>query len=291
VEFVAELVWAGLAQCLIGNHELNLLRRAQKSGNAWFLDAEHREQRHGGEFAHSRAAPVGFHEECLDFLAWLPVALERSDLRVVHAAWIPEAIAALRATELPLAEAYQFFEQQNLANLADAGLPARAAAEREVWHQATHNRLTSPPLLEAVGKLEEQYQMGNPLRVLTSGVERLARRPFWASGQWRMCDRVRWWEEYDDGPAVIVGHYWRRLKPIGGSDHAASKPQLFAEAGATEWLGPRRNVFCVDYSVGGRYEERKAGQRVYDTRLCAMRWPERELWSDHGRVPDARESG
>jgi hypothetical protein len=66
--------------------------------------------------------------------------------------------------------------------------------------------------------------MGNPVRAITSGVERLASAPFWSSGKWRMCDRVKWWNEYEEDIPVIVGHYWRRLSPINGSAHAGSKP-------------------------------------------------------------------
>lgn len=59
---------------------------------------------------------------------------------------------------------------------------------------------------------EEQSQMGNPVKVLTSGAERVAPQSFYASDKWRMVERVRWWEKYQDVP-VVVGHYWRRYDP------------------------------------------------------------------------------
>ena len=34
-ELVSGLVARGLAQCVLGNHELNLLRQARKEGNGW----------------------------------------------------------------------------------------------------------------------------------------------------------------------------------------------------------------------------------------------------------------
>src|SRR3954465_7869081 len=37
VALVRGLVEAGCAQCVLGNHELNLLRGQEKHGNAWFL--------------------------------------------------------------------------------------------------------------------------------------------------------------------------------------------------------------------------------------------------------------
>jgi hypothetical protein len=140
------------------------------------------------------------------------------------------------------------------------------------------------PLLKALGLSDERYQMGNPVRVATSGVERLAQAPFWSSGKWRMCDRVQWWEEYVEPVPVIIGHYWRQAQPIKSSAHASSKPQLFGESGPLDWLGPLKNVFCVDYSVGARYQERKAGVEEFETHLAAMRWPEREVWFETGKV-------
>jgi hypothetical protein len=53
--------------------------------------------------------------------------------------------------------------------------------------------------------------------------------------------------------------------------------------GPYDWMGPRRNVFCVDYSAGGRYAERARGATPpWQTRLAALRWPERELVFDDG---------
>jgi hypothetical protein len=53
--------------------------------------------------------------------------------------------------------------------------------------------------------------------------------------------------------------------------------------GAYEWMGPRGNVFCVDYSVGGRYAERaRGGGPPWQTRLAALRWPDCELVFDDG---------
>jgi hypothetical protein len=139
------------------------------------------------------------------------------------------------------------------------------------------------PLLTSIAECDERYQMGNPVRVATSGVERMTRKPFFSSGKCRMCDRVNWWEEYDDPVPVIVGHYWRQAKPLSGSTHASSKPEAFSAVGPTQWVGLRRNVFCVDFSIGARHEQRKAGLAEFDSHLAAMRWPERELWFETGR--------
>ncbi len=99
-----------------------------------------------------------------------------------------------------------------------------------------------------------------------------------------MCDRVKWWEEYAEDVPVIVGYFWRWAKPIISSDHIATKPDLFIGVGPTAWMGPKKNVFCVDYSVGGQYEERRAGKDALDTYLASMRRPETELWFESGKV-------
>ena len=164
------------------------------------------------------------------------------------------------------------------------GLREAAAREEKEWGQKIEVRSVKVPLLTAMGELDERYQMGNPVRVATSGVERLARAPFWSSGKWRMCDRVQWWDEYADDVPVIIGHYWRQVKQVKASDHASTKPEVFVAVGPTEWVGLKKNVFCVDFSVGARYQERKAGVKRFETHLAAVRWPEKEVWFESGRV-------
>lgn len=104
------------------------------------------------------------------------------------------------------------------------------------------------------------------------------------AGKWRMLDRVQWWDEYTSEVPVIVGHYWRRWETVWASDHASSKRDLFATTSRADWMGRHGNVFCVDYSVGGRYQERRNGVTRFATRLMAMRWPERILWSEEGPI-------
>jgi predicted MPP superfamily phosphohydrolase len=45
IELVSGLVSQGSAQCVLGNHELNLLRKARKEGNGWYFDANHDRQK------------------------------------------------------------------------------------------------------------------------------------------------------------------------------------------------------------------------------------------------------
>ena len=50
------------------------------------------------------------------------------------------------------------------------------------------------------------------------------------------------------------------MKPIHSSEHADSKRDLFHDLDQTEWRGAKKHVFCVDYSMGVRYEELKSRQ-------------------------------
>ena len=190
-ELVIALVGQGLAQCVLGNHELNLLRAEDKAGNAWFMNPERTEQRPGGEFAHSRVATTDFKARYLTFLESLPLVLERPDLRIVHAAWVRGQIDALRGATGSTLEVYRSYETQTEAQLRREGLKDRRDREKAGWRRALHDCHATVPLLTAIGECDERYQMGNPVRAATSGVERLARVPFWSSGRWRMCDRVQ----------------------------------------------------------------------------------------------------
>jgi len=281
IELVRGLVEREHAQCILGNHELNLLRRDAKHGNHWYLDPAHAEQQ--GEFKHSKPAPADhtWHE----FFLSLPLALERADLRVVHAAWHPPSIELARAARQTSVELFEHHERKMLELLEQSGIEDAATAEKRTHASALTDESTPVPLLSNVGRKDELLQMGNPVRVLTSGPERVTDRPFFANGKWRMCDRVRWWDEYTDDTPVVVGHYWRAADHEEEDDDASlsgGKPNLFADARPHAWVGARRNVYCVDFSIGGRYRERSRGATSFKTRLAAARWPERLLIFDDG---------
>ena len=81
VEKVMKLVERGVAQCILGNHELNILLDDPKHGSEWFFQ----EEVHDGPPMRSVKEDE---KKCfLDFFHSLPLALERDDLRVVHACW------------------------------------------------------------------------------------------------------------------------------------------------------------------------------------------------------------
>ena len=153
-EVVMGLVGRGVAQCVLGNHELNLLRAEDKAGNAWFMNPDRKEQRPGGEFAHSQVATQDFKVRYLKFLATLPLVLERPDLRVVHAAWVPGEIEALRGASGSVLSVYRSYETAMETQLRQEGLKDRMDREKSEWRRAIHDRhATAFNRLNAIGSL------------------------------------------------------------------------------------------------------------------------------------------
>ncbi|MCC7257888.1 MAG: metallophosphoesterase [Gammaproteobacteria bacterium] len=276
---VQDLVGRGRAQCLLGNHELNLLRGAVKEGNGWFhaTDHDHAE----GRFLTARRASAAGRDAILAFLASLPLVLERADLRLVHAAWDDAAINLLRECRGDTPAIYRAYAGRATEVARQSGLAARAAAEWQVHGAQLRDPAATLPLLEHVGRLDALYQMANPVRILTSGPEALAAEPFYASGKWRMLDRVRWWTHYRHTTPVLVGHYWRWASEAARAAFSRGEHDLFDGTAWNAWHGAQRNVYCLDFGVGARYRERATGRRDgFHTRLGAVRWPEREVVTD-----------
>ena len=284
VDLVAQLVTAGCAQSVLGNHELNLLRGAPKPGNGWFFARDHDRER--GNFSTSRQTTNEQRQRFPVFFAGLPLTLERPDLRVVHAAWHPESLRILgvELARKSVLEAYRAHAEASERWAESSDVAAAAQQEYRQWEKQLADENTSVPLLTAVGRMDEHFQMSNPVRVLTSGVERLARETFYASGKWRMVDRVAWWHDYQDDIPVLFGHYWRWASPDSAQLYSRGERDLFAGVSPTQWVGPRHTAYCVDFSVGVRYRERPlAPGQPFRGRLAAVRWPERELVFDDGQ--------
>lgn len=283
---VLEWVDAGRAQCVLGNHELNLLRHVPKPANGWFFDHDHDHAR--GRFLDCRRVTPGDRAAIVDALGRLPLALDRADLRVVHACWHQPSIDAFERLpfRMPWAKAYEMFETMiehswavNGGSAAmdlafDRMEPLLDDPEPFFAHPAFSEEQRAQLALLAEGY--ESYQMGNPLRVLTSGVELRTPVPYFASHRWRVTERVRWWEGYDDIPAII-GHYWRR--PPGDAERIEGKPSLVGDDHT--WLGPAARVLCVDFSVGARNGSGKPGDRQTERgALAAWRSDTAELVFD-----------
>jgi hypothetical protein len=192
---VRAMVEAGTAQCLLGNHEINVMRGARKEANGWFFEHDHDRAR--DRFLTSApAADDAERESILEFLRTLPLVLERTDLRLVHACWSDERIAeAHTAAGISNAvELYREYAARANARAQASGLATEAGALLDHYRQRLYDRHAPVPMLDALAERDLAYQMSNPVRVLTSGVERRAREPFFLAGKWRMLERVAWWE-------------------------------------------------------------------------------------------------
>jgi len=282
VRRVRQLVDAGLAWCVAGNHELNLLADDPKEGSGWFfghLDTFAWRHPGGIDLKRFPSAPLedpAERQELVAFLAGLPLVLERPDLRVVHACWDAGSLAELPESG-DIAALDDGFYDALQAQLRQNGDMARAQAEKQRFRQLTDRTCKPDVPLPGLLALSLAEQAGNPIKVLTSGTEEAIdiADTFYVGGKWRVVQRSRWWDRYTDDPAVVVGHYWRRR---GAPD--PGKHDLWDQVPPFGWAGPRGNVFCVDYSVGRRFVERWAGKSDFAGGLAALRWPERTLVFD-----------
>ncbi|MDJ0927390.1 MAG: metallophosphoesterase [Gammaproteobacteria bacterium] len=278
---VARLVADAGAQCILGNHELNLLRDVEKHGNSWWV--------HPDKPMPHPAARISAADKArfTVFLESLPLVLERADLRVVHACWNQSAVARVRAAESDghsALDLYQGFATDIKNKWSGSDTLAAYGEEWREHHKNLTDRNWQPVLLEAVGCIDADWQMANPVAVLTSGEERPARQPIWAGNRWRMVERVKWWDSYNDSVPVVVGHYWRRHSAASKRLMDAHGPDLFANVAPHRWMGARNNVYCIDFSIGGRYVERAAGAAEFHCRLAALRVPEWQILHHDGET-------
>jgi hypothetical protein len=292
---VKRLVDTGNAQCITGNHELNAVRdqaNQNRSGEGWW---------YGREEAGYNSVVVDADEKArtfLPFLRSLPGALEREDLRIIHACWHEPSVEKLRGASSVI-DAFIEEEQALRPRLKTMGESLRTLwRERGLTSAILKNPAQKVDFFPELAAFDEANQMGNAVKVATSGMERAAGESFFASGKWRMVRRVPWWEEYD-GPPVVVGHYWRRyfadpmpLAELGEFDVFGSTPP-------EQPLGPNRRVMCIDYSVGLRFAERGGGAYSknlmnrpdprhgveFNGCLAALRIPEWKLVFDDQRKP------
>ena len=260
-----------MAQCILGNHELNLMRGSRKHGNHWFWgETETIRKDKGGVWPQAPFTSAEERMATLAFLGSLPLALEREDVAVVHAAWQPASMERLRVSR------------------ATDAVSAMAEFEEEVALTIRRRGLVNQRDRDEIDLLE---QNSNPVKVATSGLEGYAPRRFFASGRWRTLERIKWWdrEPPPSGRLVVVGHFWRRFMSeihAGQQNNTPSGPDMFPGYRPEELLGPGKGVMCVDFAVGVRFEERGRGlpEGALGTNLGALRLPERALHLADGRV-------
>lgn len=179
VDFVSQLVGGDLGYCVLGNHDVNLLLNQRKHDNGWFYGERFELD---GLIIPQELADDAVRRTTLDFFRTLPLALENSSVRVVHAYWDPAAINAVRAET----DVVTLFEQHV-------------------------NRITADCAKDSsLDKADQglRHQNENPVKLLTSGPERRVEIPFTASGKIRHQERVKWWETNDRSQHFTVfGHY------------------------------------------------------------------------------------
>jgi hypothetical protein len=234
VELVERFVNGGRAQCVLGNHELNLLLGRQKHDNHWFF---------GRPFALDRSekptpaklADDAIRSRVLRFFGSLPLVLERPGLRIVHACWNDDMV--------------------RLASSASDTCALYDQHKDEI--DARHRNQT----LEASDR-DLDHQNLNPVKMLTSGPERLAANPAEIGGEVRHLERVVWWQDYSDQPTCVFGHY-----------------SIYRD----EREGTSRAI-CVDFAVAKRWQERTRPDFSGSFRglLGALRVPEGQLVFDNG---------
>lgn len=282
VQLVRRLVDAGLAHCILGNQEVALLQGDRKPGNAWFYGRDETVAWHHDGVVEERRSPgVVLQTDperaaLLAFLETLPLAMSREDLRVVHACWCDEALARLpeQGQVGPLAEGFQ---RELRAELDAQDHILQAERERQRWRDLRDPEVQPDGALPALTAIRLAECDGDPIRLLSSGpqVPVPPGSRFYVGGRWRLTRRQHWWDDYDAGPAVVMGHYWRRRPGT-----PAPVQDVWGDTPPYGWLGPRGNVFCADYSVGQRFFERFARRTRYHGGLASLRWPERVLVFD-----------
>lgn len=279
LELVMGLVRRGVAQCVLGNHEMNLLRGDRKDGNDWYT---HPQTADGSQ---TTAIDEGKKARIHAFLLTLPVALENDCLRVVHACWHQDSVNKISSMpgDPDALSASRCFDEEIESQIARSASVRDQDREQGGLASSLNNPDIAPPFLPAHAALDTARRMGNPVRILTSGIEAPSGAPFFVGGKWRMVKRVKWWEDYADNRPVVVGHYWRRFGSAGLDMLGKHGPDLFEGIGPHHWMGPRKNVYCVDFSVGAKATARATDGNQAHFKLAALRWPECLVVHDDGR--------
>lgn len=282
ISLIRRLVRSNKAMAVLGNHEINIIRCDPKDGSGWFF--EERYERDSLKYSPFERVDQEAKFEILEFLNELPIALERDDIRVIHAAWIDNKIECVRNFQNDdLDAAYSIWDRA--AKIRAEKYIQAMKAEASAWGHGLDLLSFEPPNFPAHGAYTSTMQMGNPIKVLTAGVERPGKFPFYSNGRWRFAERVQWWNEYYDDIPVVIGHYWRKFQAASQNKSERLDPDLFENYSPASWHGARGNVFCVDYSIGGKFVSRNDGhENPNDFRLAALRWPENTLHFDNGEV-------
>lgn len=281
VSWFAQAHSAGNALMVLGNHEINLIAHEPKDGSGWFFN--NRAERDSANYAPWQRQPENGKAALLRLLGDQPLILQRNDLRIVHAAWLPQAAERLKeADNQDIGTLMQDWDDEMHCCIRHAPWFDEYLAEQRKHAHQLEDPTSPPPMLPATAAHDIYRSNKHPIRALTCGVEKIATEPFFAGGRWRFSIRNPWWQDYRGNTATVVGHYWRHWK----SQHQPKHRQGMFTVPGSHWHGARKNVFCIDFSVGARWRDRKRGipPSRSEHRLAALRYPEKILVFDNGDI-------
>ncbi len=286
VEMVMHLVKRGYAQCILGNHELNIMLERPMHGNGWIIQPNDKDPLEDNPY---HIAGKSAAHQYQAFFQSLPLALENDSLRIAHACWHQPSVAMLRAENTtPIATLYRRYQKAYEDFLASPDIASAIKAELAEYGDQLRDIDNKPPLLPAIGAKERAEQMMNPVRILTTSSMQIAATPFWGGGKWRMAERDPWWDDYEDDKMVVIGHFWRQFNADSQRIGGVFGRDLFAGIESHAWMGKKNNVYCVDYSVGQRHIERDHKEDncplPFYGKLAALRMPEGEVMHDDGSL-------
>lgn len=176
INLVQRLIKLGRAQCVLGNHDLNILLGHRKHDNNWFFGEEFLE---GGKVVPQALADESTRQQVIAFFRTLPIALERAELRVVHACWNDAMIDTARE----FCDVVELYDEH---------------------HEQIEGSFPGMDIDDIDQGLAHQNK--NPVKLLSSGPEERTDNPAHASGKIRNERRVLWWNDYYE-VFCIFGHY------------------------------------------------------------------------------------
>ena len=224
IDLVEQLVRSERAQCVLGNHDLNILLDHRKHDNHWFFGESWALD--GSEHpTPAILADQTIRQRVCAFFRSLPLALERDGLRIVHACWDDAMVDVARQSD----DVLDLYEQSR---------------------QRIETRLVGSSLDDIDRGLQHQNQ--NPVRVLTSGLETRVDTPYEASGKVRYETRVPWWQDYTARELCVFGHY----ASYDGEPRASGRTICIDYAVGKRWMERRDPGFC------GRFRARLAAVRI-----------------------------
>ena len=229
LHLVREMVDAGVAQIVIGNHEYNAIAyctQARPGSGRDFLRAHN--ERHERQIRESLAQFENHSREWQEFLQWfrnMPLFLEFDSFRVIHACWDKNLIAELKRRQI-----LDFSDDEVLHRSAEYGGFEWQVADRLL--RGTYLPLPNSEVMTS----EDGYR------------RRVYRTQFWSTTAeihndvvfqpdplpdhigtlpLSVSDRQQLLHYSKEDPPLFIGHYWRQ--------------------GIPESIRP--NIACLDYSA------------------------------------------